>query len=76
MHEKVEKEQASGPKLEAMMKRYRFRDKTLRRIHIPERFNEKEELEKYDRATEKGQRYCIVTIELLPESNLTPRKPQ
>ena len=52
------------------MKRYRFRNKTLRRIHISERFNERGGLEKYDRATEKGQRYCVVTIELLPESNL------
>lgn len=58
------------------MKRYRFRNKIVRRLHISERFNEREELEKYDRATEKGQRYCVVRIELLPESNLGPRKPE
>lgn len=58
------------------MKRYRFRNKIVRRIHISERFNEREELEKYDRATKKGQRYCVVTIELLPESNLGSRKPE
>ena len=58
------------------MKRYRFRNKIVRRIHISERFNETEGLEKYDRATEKGHRYCVVTIQLLPESKIGPRKPE
>jgi hypothetical protein len=54
-------------KLEATMKRYTFNNKkTVRRIYISERFNAREQLEKYDRATEKGHRYCTVTIELLP----------
>lgn len=53
-------------KLEATMKRYTFDKKTVRRIYISERFNAREQLEKYDRATEKGHRYCTVTIELLP----------
>lgn len=70
----MEKEPAASLKLEAVIKCYRFGNKTLRRIHISERFNEKEDLEKYDLATEKGQRYCIVTIELLPESSLGLRK--
>lgn len=53
-------------KLEATMKRYTFNNKTVRRIYISERFNAREQLEKYDRATEKGHRYCTVIIELLP----------
>ena len=72
----MEKEPAASLKLEAVIKRYRFGNKTLRRIHISERFNEKGDLEKYDLATEKGQRYCVVTIELIPKSNLGPRNPE
>ncbi|MCL4519592.1 MAG: hypothetical protein M1587_10390 [Thaumarchaeota archaeon] len=72
--ETKEKEPMGVLKLEAVMKRYKFREKTVRRIHILERFNEKEDLEKYDRATEKGQRYCVVTIQFPHESSLGLRK--
>ena len=65
-----EKESAEPLRLEAVLKHYASGNKTVRRIHISERFNEREELDKYDRATEKGQRYCIVTIRLLPNANL------
>ena len=70
----METEQAVGLKLEAVMKRYKFGGKRLRRIHISARLNEKEDLEKYDRATEKGQRYCVVTIRFPHESRLVPRR--
>ena len=71
--ETIEREPVGGLKLEAVMKRYRFRNKTVRRIHVSERFNERDELDKYDRAIEKGQRYCIVTIKLLPKADLALR---
>ena len=72
--EAEEKAPAEKLKLEATMKRYTFSNKTVRRIHISERFNDKDKVERYDKATESGQRYCIVTIELLPKSNLRAPK--
>ena len=54
------------------MKRYGSGNKIVRRIHVPEKFNEKDDLERYDRALQNGQRYCIVTIRLLAKPNLAP----
>ena len=59
----MEQEPASLLKLEVVIKRHKFRNKTLRGIHISERFNERDDPEKYDQATEKGQRYCVATTE-------------
>ena len=69
-----ENEPGTQIRLEAVMKRYRNGNKTIRRIHISERFNEKSDIEKYDKATEKGGRYCIVTIRWLPGKILESRK--
>ena len=52
------------------MKRYTSSNKRVRRIYITEKFNEKNDLDRYDRAVENGQRYCIVTIRFLPKANL------
>ncbi|MCL4517637.1 MAG: hypothetical protein M1587_00395 [Thaumarchaeota archaeon] len=68
--EAEEEEHAEPLRLEAVMKRYTSSNKTVRRIYITEKFNEKGDLERYDRAVESGQRYCIVTIRFLPRANL------
>jgi hypothetical protein len=60
--------------LEAVLKRYKFGNKVVRRIHISERFNEMADLEKFDAATAKGSSYCVVTIKFLPKSSLEPQK--
>jgi hypothetical protein len=52
------------------MKRYKYKNGTMRRIGISQRFNDKKELQKYDEWTKRGSRYCIVRIKLLPESKL------
>ncbi|MHB8566789.1 MAG: hypothetical protein ACYC7D_00530 [Nitrososphaerales archaeon] len=52
------------------MKRYRYGNRTMREIGVSGRFNDKAEIEKYDKATEKGTRYCFVTIRFLPGSSL------
>jgi hypothetical protein len=51
-----------------VVKRYKYGGKTTRGISISWRFNEKEEIEKYDRATEKESRYCDITIRFPPKS--------
>jgi hypothetical protein len=68
--EAEENDYAEPLRLEAVLKRYSSSNKIVRRIYISEQFNERDELDKYDRAVEKGQRYCIVTIRLLPKVNL------
>jgi hypothetical protein len=65
----MEREPMEQLRLEATIKRYTFNNKAVRRIHISERFNSREQLNKYDKATEKGHRYCTVTIELPPAKN-------
>jgi predicted phage-related endonuclease len=73
--EAIENEPSEQLKLEATMKRYTFNNKTVRRIHISERFNTREQLEKYDRATEKGHRYCTVTITYFPTKSILLNQP-
>ena len=65
--ETQEKEGHTGAqiRLDAVLKRYRYGRKTMRIISISQRFNNKEEIEKYDVATAKGRKYCIVTIRFL-----------
>ena len=63
-----EKEPGEQIRLECVIKRYRYGKTTMRSIGISTRFNEKEEIEKYDRATEKGRRYCIISIQF-PSTN-------
>ena len=60
--EMEEKEPGEQIRLECVAKRYRYGKTTMRSIGISKRFNEKAEIEKYDRATEKGGRYCIISI--------------
>jgi len=57
-----EKEPGEQIRLECVVKRYKYGRTTMRSIGISTRFNEKAEIEKYDRATEKGGRYCIISI--------------
>ncbi|MDG6995964.1 MAG: hypothetical protein JRN52_08575 [Nitrososphaerota archaeon] len=67
----AEEEEHTEPlRLEAVMKRYTSGNKTVRRIYITEKFNEKDDLDRYDRALVNDQRYCIVTIRLLPKATL------
>ena len=68
--EAEEEEHAEPLRLEAVMKRYTSSNKTVRRIYITEKFNEKDDLDRYDRALVNDQRYCIVTIRLLPKATL------
>ena len=44
------------------MKHYRYGNKTIREIGVSQRLSDKAEIEKYDRATERGQKYCLATI--------------
>ncbi len=55
------------------MKRYKYGNKTIREIGVSQRLSDKVEIEKYDRATQKGTRYCIVTIRF-PFTKLIPNQ--
>ncbi|MGA2876907.1 MAG: hypothetical protein ABSE82_15415 [Nitrososphaerales archaeon] len=73
--EMEEKEPGEQIRLEVLVERYRYKGKTTRRISISQRFNEKAEIEKYDRVTEKGARYGVATIRFLP-TRLVPNQSQ
>ena len=68
-----EKEPGEQIRLEVVVKRYKSGGKTTRRISISRRFSEKGEIEKYDKATEKGARYGVATIRFLP-TRLVPNQ--
>ena len=53
------------------MKRYRYGNKTIREIGVSQRLSDKAEIEKYDRATERGQKYCLVTIRFPPRGKIS-----
>jgi hypothetical protein len=69
-----EQQEALEIRLEGIVKRYRYGNRTLREIGVSRRLSDEAEIEKYDRATEKGQRYCVIKIKFLPRASISSQR--